>query len=161
MILNPSEKNMQLLSYILERRPNSGVTELMKLCYLIDLTSLEKGLPKISDFKYIRYTYGPFDEVIYPCLKILVSKKRLSEHSSYTTTNNEYITYSLNEDITDTKYDLLNEESKNVINEVLDVMRGHGAKALTDLAYKTRPMKKIGATLGGNEKLNCELELNA
>ena len=154
-----SSKNLELLMYILRQRPSSGVTELMKLCYLIDLTSIKEEGKQISDFNYVRYTYGPFDEKIYLCLRRLVGERNVIERSSYTISGNEHITYELNVELSGSKKISLTKKEIFIIDEVLDVMRGHGAKALTDVAYKTKPMQKLGATIGGDENLNIALDL--
>ena len=154
-----STKNLQILSYLAKNRPGASVTVLIKLCYLADLISLKKGKDKISTFNYVRYYFGPFDKEIYDDLEHLVLSNVLIATSDYTNNGAETILYKFNEEQNlDTSN--LTEDELGVLNEVVDKLRGYGAKALTDVAYKTEPMKAIGATLGGNEHLGEELDLN-
>lgn len=51
-------KTKNMLIKILEETPRD-ITSLMKLSYLIDLSAIRKLGKKISDFRYIRYNYGP------------------------------------------------------------------------------------------------------
>ena len=46
------------------------------------------------------------------------------------------------------------------MDEVLDSVNGYGAKALTEIAYKTKPMQALGATLNGGEHLNEKLDMS-
>jgi uncharacterized phage-associated protein len=50
-------------------------------------------------------------------------------------------------------------EDQETINEVLTSLKGYGAKALVDIAYKTKPMKRLGAKVDNNKGLNEKLDL--
>ena len=39
-------------------------TSLIKMCYLCDLVAFRENGKQITDFKYIRYYYGPFDKLL-------------------------------------------------------------------------------------------------
>ena len=43
----------------------------------------------------------------------------------------------------------MTESDKSIAEKVLEDLKGYGAKILTDIAYKTAPMKKISAEPGG------------
>jgi len=156
-----SKKTKQLLVYLTKNHKIATVTSLMKLSYLVDLVHIKKGSKQVSDFEYRRYTYGPFDKKIYSYLFDLVEKNVLHEETDYAPPSIEYITYRFNEGIKDFGFNKLNDDEKETIDEVLEKLVGYGAKTLTDIAYKTAPMKALGATPGGNEKLNEVLDLNA
>ena len=63
--------------------------------------------------------------------------------------NNDYGSYSFNC------------EELEVIGGVLQELKGYGAKILTEIAYKTKPMVKIGAILGGKESFGVKLDLSS
>lgn len=153
------EKTKQFLAYIAKNYIPATVTSLMKLAYLIDLVSVTKKEGQISNFTYRRYKYGPFDSKIYDYLTELVNQKVLKEETEYTPTAEEYIKYKFNEEIEDIKFDNLNKKEMDSINEVLESLKGYGAKTLTEITYKTKPMLVLGATLGGEENLNTILDL--
>ncbi|MCK5416039.1 SocA family protein [Candidatus Parcubacteria bacterium] len=154
-------KNNQLIAYIVKNHPKVSVTGIMKLCYLIDLFSIKKGGSKISDFNYVRYYYGPYDKSIRDGLDLLVQEKIVIPTSEFTPSGADYVVYSFNED-NDTGIDFnLIEENQETIDVLLENLKGYGAKTLTEVAYKTKPMLKLGATLGGDENIGVELDLNA
>ncbi|MFA5131904.1 MAG: Panacea domain-containing protein [Candidatus Paceibacterota bacterium] len=151
-------KNLQLLSYLTKKHPHASVTVLIKLCYLVDLVSIKNGSEKISNFTYIRYFYGPFDKSIYTELDQLLESGVLIATPEYKG-DSETIIYSFNEE---KKLDTsaLDKNEIAILDEVLDSLDGYGAKALTDVAYSTAPMQALNATLGGDENLGVELNLN-
>ena len=63
-----SKKTDQLLTYIVKGHPEISITSLMKLSYLVDLVNIGKTDKQVSDFRYTRYIYGPFDHKIYKYL---------------------------------------------------------------------------------------------
>ena len=137
------------------------ITSLMKLTYLIDLVSVTKGEKQISDFTYRRYRYGPFDQKIYEYLDDLIKNKILIDKTEYTPMGEEYIIYEFNEAKEDIKLEKLSKSELDTINEVLENVKGYGVKTLTEITYKTKPMIKLGATLGGDENINVKLDLKA
>ncbi len=154
------DKNHQLLVYLAKEHPSASITVLMKLSYLVDLISVEKLGDQISSFEYIRYNYGPFTQEIYTTVEDLVCNKILITKNDYTGGNVEYITYTYSED-SDFMFEDISKEEKDLIDEVLSELKGYGAKTLTEIAYKTKPMVKLGATLGGEENLFKKLDLRA
>ncbi|MBC8358348.1 MAG: SocA family protein [Candidatus Aminicenantes bacterium] len=154
-------KTKQFLIYIAKNYIPATVTSLMKLAYLADLVSVTKEENQISNFKYKRYKYGPFDSKIYGYLTELANQEILKEEIEYTATAEEYIKYKFNENKEDIKFDKLDEKEMNTTDEVLESLKGYGVKALTEITYKTKPMLALGATLGGEENLNVPLDLKA
>ena len=152
-------KTLQILNYIIRKHPDVSITSLMKLSYLIDLVTIEKGGKKISDFQYIRYNYGPFDKKIYSYLKKMEKAKILIEGANISSTGDEFVTYSINKK-NNISFDKISDGEKEIIDEVLESLEGYGTKALTELTYRTKPMKKIGATLKNKVGLNKVLDLN-
>ncbi len=153
-------KNHQLLAYLAKEHPSASITVLMKLSYLADLISVEKLGQKISSFDYIRYSYGPFTSAVYNTIEDLTLKKVLTTKNDYAGGNVEYITYTFTNP-EDFFFNELSEGELSVINEMMAELKGYGAKTLTEIAYKTKPMVSIGAKLGGNEGLFQKLNLAA
>lgn len=155
-----TNKTQQLLAYVAEKHERATVTVLMKICYLIDLVSIKRNHEQISEYGYIRYTFGPFDERIYKDLEYLQSNDILIAESDYTPTGAEYIYYLVNDEAENISFDLLSGEDRKNIDEVLESVKGFGARTLTEIAYKTNPMKALNASLGGNENMNVKLDLS-
>lgn len=80
--------------------------------------------------------------------------------SKYTFEGEEYLTFSFDKDKEDFSFDGLSKTDIQIADDVLEQLKGYGAKALTDITYKTAPMKKLGATQGGDEHLNEVLDLS-
>jgi hypothetical protein len=149
------EKTKQLLYYIISRYPKASVTALMKLCYLIDLVSIKKTSVQISEFSYIRYFFGPFDQKIYSLLETLHASQTISASLFYTQ-DTEYAIYSVSKKL---PTNLLNKQEKLIINSLVKELIGYGAKGLTHIAYNTKPMLAINAKLGDTTNLNKKLNL--
>jgi uncharacterized phage-associated protein len=152
-------KSKQLLTFIAQYYMPVTVTSLMKLSYLIDLVSVTKGDAQISDFTYRRYKYGPFDPNIYKYLNDLVNSEVILAEPEFTPQADEYIVYKFNEKNQNVKFNALTEEEIKTIEETLRSLRGLGAKALSEIAYKTKPMKALGAKPSNDKGLNEILRL--
>lgn len=154
-------KTIELLAYITMKHPRLSVTSLMKIAYLVDLVHIKKTNDQISSFRYLRYKYGPFDNSIYNYIQHLVINNTLEEDAEFSPYGDEYIVYSCNNEDDRITFEHLTEQEIETIDEVINSVIGFGAKALVEIAYKTRPMQKIGATIGGNEHLNELLDLRS
>ncbi|MDD5084295.1 MAG: Panacea domain-containing protein [Candidatus Moranbacteria bacterium] len=156
-----NNKTKQLLGYLSKEHSNATVTVLMKLAYLTDLISTQRTGAKISSFDYQRYHFGPFDQKIYTYLNELVAENILIPNSEYTRSGGEAVIYRFNESKeSDFVTGELNPTEIEIIDELLESVGGYGAKTLTQIAYKTKPMQKIGATLGGSENMGITLDLS-
>lgn len=152
-------KTQQLLAYLSSRHVNASITVLMKQSYLVDLVSFKKNNKQISDFKYVRFYYGPYDSTINKHIEGLLEANVLVASNEYTNSGGEYIIYKFNEE-KGYSFDALEPAEVNLIDEVLEGLKGYGAKTLTDIAYKTAPLVKLGATQGGKEHLGEFLDLS-
>ena len=152
-------KTQQVLAYLIKNHPRASITVLMKLSYLVDLVSVARTQKQITHYNYIRYYYGPFDNAINTDLQGLIDQKIIEPRSDYVPSGEEYVVYSLNENISLTTE--LDKDELSIIDDVLEDVKGYGARALTEIAYKTKPMLKFGATLGGSEHLLEKLDLQA
>ena len=157
----PEEKTKQLLVYITKGYKSASVTMLMKLAYFVDLIAVGRTGEQISGFRYRRHNFGPFDSKIYAHLTTLVKEGLLTETSEFCPPAHEYIMYEVNESSFKLNFDKLSDQETKIADEVLKSMVGYGAKALSDIAYKTKPMLALGATQGGTENLNAPLNLKA
>lgn len=151
------DKTEQILAYITKDYPGASITSLMKLCYFIDLVSMKESNTQLTDFKYKGRHYGPFDSKIYNKIDNLINNRIVMPNTGYTT-NDEYIIYFFNDKTEEILFNLSEKECK-LIDEVLAQLRGYGAKALSDIAYKTKPMLAINAIQGGESHLNKPLDL--
>jgi uncharacterized phage-associated protein len=152
------KKTKQLLAYLIQSNPCISITSLMKLSYLVDLLSTKERNKKISGFEYKRYKYGPFDEKIYANLNYLKDKKIICEDAAISETGDEFIVY---KPLTSTPLEQITEDEKKIIDKVVKSLKGYGSRALTELTYRTAPMKRIGAEIGNEKGINQRLDLKA
>jgi len=153
-------KNKKLIYRIIRKHESASVTSLMKLAYLIDLVSVKRTGEKISEFDYFRYTYGPFNPAIYGVLEELSSEGKVSSQSVFSGVG-EYIVYTAVDTDSEEFVEGLAPDEQSLVDEVVLSLQGYGAKALTEIAYKTEPMCALGATLGGAEAIGARLELSS
>lgn len=142
-----------LLLHIMQKRKWVSITELMKLSYLIDYTLSTKNLSPITGFSYIRYFYGPFDRDIYRIIEDLIRRKEVVEDTEFSDTGREYIVYGLANKAQD-MYDYLSDidaKRSHLVQQILEKLSTCNSKLLTQIAYNTKPIEKIGARIG-NEK---------
>ena len=132
----------------------------MKLCYFVDIISVKKLGKQITKFKYKGYYFGPFDSKIYTEVNTLVDDEILIPKSEYAS-NEEYICYDYNTKQEKLEFKLLKSKELKIVDEVIEQLKGYGAKALSEIAYKTKPMLKIKAVQGGNKHINKKLDLKA
>ena len=161
LIIMDFTKTKELLAYIVKQHEKASVTVLMKFSYLIDLISVKQTGSKISEFSYVRYFYGPYDSKINTLLDELVNENIIIPHSEYTYSNNEFIVYSFNVDNDTFAFNGLVAKEVEMADEVLSQLKGYGAKTLTEVAYKTKPMKAIGATLDNSVGIGVALNMNS
>ncbi|HEX6257944.1 MAG TPA: Panacea domain-containing protein [Candidatus Saccharimonadales bacterium] len=155
-------KTQALLEFFAHSHDKPSVTVLMKLCYLTDLIAIKRLRRPITEYEYERYTFGPFNKRIYQDLEHLVGVSRLEVEIDYPTfgTDSEVVLYRHTQDLANVEQKLDIEEIE-VASEVLKTLSGYGARQLTEVAYQTKPMVALGATLGGNQNLGVKLDLKA
>lgn len=159
MIMN--EKTKQLLIYIIKKHPKCSITSLMKLTYLIDLIAVKTLKKQISNFRYKRYYFGPFSEMIYPYAEDLVSKKALVVENEYSSDGKEFVVYTIDSANDNEVFEKLSKKEKEIADELLESVKGYGARILTEIAYKTKPMIALKAKIGNKEGLGKKLNLKA
>ncbi len=152
-----NKKTKELLHYILEERRGATITEIIKICYLIDLVAKKNIGNQITGLKYYRYSFGPFDKKIYPCLEEMVSDKIIEQNIKYKT-GGELVIYTTKEKFPGPHE--INTEEMAIIDTLLETLADFGPKALTEMTYNTSPMLKLKATLGGKEGWMESLDLS-
>lgn len=156
-------KTRNFILYLVKRMAIPTKTGIIKMCYLCDLAAVNNGMKKITDFNYIRYYYGPYDRKIEDYLLDLIKNGDIIATSEYASGGGEYEKFSLSDK--SAKLDdidgNLTEKEHQIVEPILDELGSLNAKTLTQIAYKTKPMTSIGATLGGNEHLTDKLDLKA
>lgn len=158
------QKTRNFILYLIDKMAIPTKTGIMKMSYLCDLAAIKSGLNQITDFEYIRYYYGPFDRKIEEYLLDLIKTKYIVSKSEYSSGGGEYEKFSLSQskkDLDEEYSNNLNAQEQEIVDSILDSLGSFNAKILTDIAYKTNPMTKIGAKLGGIEHLTEKLDLTA
>jgi len=148
-----------LIQYILKSRWEATITEIVKLCYFVDLAYFrnEWEWKQITNYEYVRYYYWPFDEKIVDDVKELTVSWFLEFKIIPTYHWQEYIAYSVNNE----EEICLNPDHKKTVDRVLFELSWYRSSKLTDLAYETKPMKAINAKKGENKNLLDKLEFDA
>ena len=126
------------------------------MLYLIDLASVASTGKQTTDFKFIRYYYGPYDKNIRIIIDDMTAKKELDADVRYLSNGEPFLVYKMPNGTTSFAYEGANEQ---IVRDLVDSLGNLSPKSLTELAYKTKPMTRLGATLGGNEHLNEPLVL--
>lgn len=152
-------KTQKLVEYIVRKNQQPTVTSIIKLCYLIDLANFRKQGEQITDFHYIRYNYGPFDRTIYTILEDLEKSGRVISEPVYYGPA-ETVLFKPTDETISKLDDPFSDSEREIIDGILDDFQGYGAKLLTDVAYKTGPMKALKATQGGSEGMGQALDLS-
>lgn len=154
-----NKKTQEVLSNIIKDNTKATITVIMKACYLIDLTAQKQIKRSITDLKYIRYNYGPFDPDIYKYLLELIKDDAITTETSYFDAGgNEVTTYKIKDAPVSSDTYLTKKEEK-IVKKVLTSIRGLGAKMITEIAYQTDPMKEVKAKIGNKEGLGKRLNL--
>jgi len=155
-------KTSNFILHLIDKMAIPTKTSLIKMCYLCDLVAFRENGKQITDFNYIRYYYGPFDKKIDEYLLTLVKEGKILSEVEYSSGGGEYEKFSLPKDKRGlSEYtDCLDEKEKQLSNSILESLGSLNAKMLTEIAYKTAPMKALKATLGGNEHLTEPLNLS-
>jgi hypothetical protein len=131
----------------------AGTIELNKLFYLVDVASYRLFGETISGTKYVRAERGPYSRAISQELCLLKDKQiKMETKPSKGFSAFPKVAWSL---MQETKIEPeLKLEEKEIINQVLEKIRGLAPRDLEKLSYKTEPMLQI---LAKESQLNCPL----
>lgn len=150
-------KTAEVIYRIVENNSTASITVIMKLLYLIDLIHLKKNGKKLTDLNYKRYFYGPFSSEVYTIVDDLIRQDLLNTEARFTRDTDYFVYKIANAPKGNTN---LTEEEIDFLNKTLKEFEGLSAKFLTEVTYHTKPMKELGATIGGNEEFETELNLS-
>ena len=152
------QKTLDLILYIIDNIHLATVTSITKLLYLIDLTCISDGRKKVTNIGYVRYYYGPYSHSIKNAIDKLLGEKKIVARLRTLASGEPFLEYNI---VPNSKQIEFEDDNKDIIDELLSSLGGLTPSQLTKIAYGTAPMKKIGATLGGDEHLNEMLDLDA
>lgn len=158
-------KDESLLIFIIKNRIECSITELMKLCYLIELAFYKKyNKKRLTDYAYIRYNYWPFENALYRDVNVLNTQGILQAKMYQTPYWEDLWKYSLSQMTEEvdaiTQQIFSNDDEKQYCSELLAELANFNASELTKISYETSPMKKLWATLLGNEHLWATLNFD-
>lgn len=154
--MKTTKQTESLIKYLVFSMNLPTITSITKMLYLIDLASVASTGKQTTDFKFIRYYYGPYDKNIRIIIDDMTAKKELDADVRYLSNGEPFLVYKMPNGTTSFAYEGANEQ---IVRDLVDSLGNLSPKSLTELAYKTKPMTRLGATLGGNEHLNEPLVL--
>lgn len=147
-------KTQQFIALILNLYKHCTVLNLMKLSYLSDYLYFEKSGQELSGFIYKLYSFGPFDESVYLHLEELIAKQLIRSHLNYTRNGLEYVIYVFNDSVTDLKFKTefmthFTVLEFCILRDILYEFFNYDEKRLTEMIYKSRPVRALGAVAPG------------
>ena len=155
--MNVAERTKSIIKYLVFSMNLPTITSITKMLYLIDLASVSSTGNKTTNLKFIRYYYGPYDKDIKTMLDSLTASNDIEADVRYLSNGEPFIAYKSPSSATECDYD---GENSQIVQDLVNSLGNLSPKTLTELAYRTKPMTKLGATLGGNERLNEVLDLS-
>mgnify|MGYP000845134181 FL=1 len=154
--MKATKQTKSLIKYLVFSMNLPTITSITKMLYLIDLASVASTGEQTTGFKFIRYYYGPYDNDIRIMIDDMTAKKELDADVRYLSNGEPFLVYKMPSGTASFTYEGANEQ---IVRDLVDSLGNLSPKSLTELAYKTKPMTRLGATLGGNEHLNEKLVL--
>jgi hypothetical protein len=152
--MRPLSRNAKVLRYLAEKAPGVGRIHLIKFAYLADYEARRYLGHPITEFRYVRYNHGPWDQSFYAALEELKSHGLLREETIEFP--NKIASYRYEATGPAVEYDF-SEEDEAILVHVAETYIAWGAKELCDdVVYQTTPMK---ANVPMNEPLPMD-ELN-
>ena len=155
--MDDSSKTKELIKYLIYNMNLPTITSITKMLYLIDLAAVSSAGKKITNLNFIRYYYGPYDSSIKNILDEMILKHETDVDVKFLPNGEPYLVYRSPKGVAECLY---NGDNENIVNDLVNDLGHLSPKSLTEIAYKTKPMMKLNATLGGNEHLNETLDLS-
>jgi Protein of unknown function (DUF4065) len=143
-----------ILFFVLKTKGNITKTQLVKFLYLADLYSVKWLGRQITDLKWIRYLYGPYEEAIDRTLELMNGQQVEIENDS----SKNYIIIRMGS----TMPSIESLELPVMMQMLLDNIRyewmGQSTKELLDFVYGTSPMvEAIEQNIDPEEKKPLDL----
>ena len=147
-------KTQQFIALIFKLYKHCTVQNLLKLAYLSDYLYFEKTGIQLSGFTYRLYSFGPFDESVFSHLEELIAKGLIRAHLNYTRNGLEYVSYVFNDSVTDLKFkaEFMPDFSLlefTLAREILYEFFYYNEKELTEMVYKSKPVRSLGVASPG------------
>lgn len=135
-----NDKLCSLVYYFIKRNPNLNRTELVKLSYLTDYNFYKYFNKDITGTIYKYHNHGPFSKTVYDCIDKLKEDNTIKENKNISFSNQrKYFSYEIKEEFNMGKY--LNKQELEILDFVVLEYGNLGYEKLTDISYKTEPMK--------------------
>ncbi len=155
--MKATERTKSIIKYLVFSMNLPTVTSITKMLYLIDLASVSSTGNKTTSLRFVRYYYGPYDKNIKKMLDEMTSANEIEADVKYLSNGEPFIAYRSPSSNIDCTYE---GENAQIVSDLVNSLGNLSPKSLTEIAYKTKPMTRLGATLGGNEHLNEVLNLS-
>lgn len=137
--MRPLSRNAKVLRYLVEQAPDIGRIHLIKFAYLADHEARRYLGHPITEFTWIRYKHGPFDQSFYSAVTEL--KIRGLVHEQVVEFPNGTSGYRYEATGPEVDYGFAEEEGV-LLAHVADTYVIWGARELCDdVVYQTSPMK--------------------
>ncbi|MCL2882632.1 MAG: DUF4065 domain-containing protein [Coriobacteriia bacterium] len=127
-------KFTQMYFYILKRLKSVPKTKLAKLLYLADFRNYYETLESMSGMRYICRTYGPVADVFFELTNDLFDQGKIS----ITPKNDALI---IAPTTRGTGEDLLTDEEKCRLDEIVDVWRDRRTKEIVNFTHEQKPWR--------------------
>jgi uncharacterized phage-associated protein len=135
-----NNKLCSLVFYLIKKIPKLNKTEIVKLSYLTDYNFYKYFNTAITGITYKYHDHGPFSTSVYDCIDELKEEHILSQNENISINNQrKYYSFSIIGEYDFEKY--LNKQELEILDFVVAEYGNLGYKNLTDVSYKTEPMK--------------------
>lgn len=129
---------IEMVEYFMRKLDGSiDVLKALKLSYFTDLLHKEQTGEKFTNLSYIRYNFGPFTDEIYGIKEIFEPVDKNAVKNAQPFVSNVF----------------LDEDDKAFLDSILAKYGKFTGTELMKQSYKTEPMERIGAKLGGGEHM--------
>lgn len=128
---------VEFFDYFLHKYWSIDILKANKIAYFTDLEFIENFKKKFTGLNYYRYKYWPFNKDLYKLSDIFEvdDENVFSNKKSFK------------------KYVFLNKEDQTFLDKVFSKYWNKTSTELMKMSYETAPMKKLWATLGGDENM--------
>lgn len=133
-------KLCSLVFYLVKKIPNLNKTAIVKLSYLTDYNFYKYFNKSITGITYKYHDHGPFSTSVYNCIDELKEEHVLRQNENISINNQrKYYSFSIIKEYDFKKY--LSKQELEILDFIVAEYGDLGYKSLTDISYKTEPMK--------------------
>lgn len=135
-------KTFEMYNYVLLKLSKSpDPWQFIKIAYFIDLESVKNFWKLLTNYIYVRYSYGPFDKKMYDYQKI------------FSMENEKWFQ--------DVKSLYLSRDEMKIIDSVFEKYPVENWRELMNLSYQTPPLQKLWVICGDGKHMYEELDMFA